>query len=66
MFLGLSRKGNDLDHSLMETFFGILTQKMYHGKTFKTYEGLKVAIETYSYYSNYKRIQTKLAGRNPV
>jgi len=66
IFQSMSRKGNCLDNSPMENFFGILKQEMYHGKKFKTYEELKVAIETYIYYYNHKRIKTKLASMSPV
>lgn len=66
IFQSMSRKGNCLDNSPMENFFGILKQEMYHGKKFKTYEELKVAIETYIDYYNHKRIKTKLAGMSPV
>ena len=66
IFQSMSRKGNCLDNSLMENFFGILKQEMYYGKIFKTYEELKEAIETYIYYYNHKRIKTKLAGMSPV
>ena len=66
IFQSMSRKGNCLDNSPMENFFGILKQEMYDGKTFKTYEDLKVAIEEYINYYNQKRIKTKLAGMSPV
>ena len=66
VFQSMSRKGNCLDNSPMENFFGILKQEMYYGKTFKTYEELKEAIEKYIYYYNHKRIKRKLAGMSPV
>ena len=66
IFQSMSRKGNCLDNSPMENFFGILKQEIYYGKIFKTYEELKEAIETYIYYYNHKRIKTKLAGMSPV
>ena len=66
VFQSMSRKGNCLDNSPMENFFGILKQEMYYGKTFKTYEELKEAIEKYIYYHNHKRIKRKLAGMSPV
>ena len=66
IFQSMSRKGNCLDNSPMENFFGILKQEMYYGKKFKTYEELKEAIEDYIYYYNHKRIKTKLAGMSPV
>ena len=56
----MSRKGNCLDNSPMENFFGILKQEMYYGKTFKTYEELKEAIEKYIYYYNHKTNQKKI------
>lgn len=66
IFQSMSRKGNCLDNSPMENFFGILKQEMYYGKIFKTYEELKEAIENYIYYYNHKRIKRKLAGMSPV
>ncbi|WP_353420900.1 IS3 family transposase [Staphylococcus nepalensis] len=30
----MSRKGNCLDNSVMENFFGLLKQEMYYGKSF--------------------------------
>lgn len=66
IFQSMSRKGNCLDNSPMENFFGILKQEMYYGKTFKTYVKLKEAIENYIDYYNHKRIKIKLAGMSPV
>ena len=66
VFQSMSRKGNCLDNSPMENFFGILKQEMYYGKTFKTYEELKESIENYIYYYNHKRIKRKLASMSPV
>ena len=43
----MSRKGNCLDNSPMENFFGILKQEMYYGMEFKNYEQLKNEIEEY-------------------
>lgn len=62
----MSRKGNCLDHSPMENFFGILKQEMYYGKTFKPYEELKESIEKNRYYYHPKRIKRKLASMSPV
>ena len=66
IFQSMSRKGNCLDNSPMENFFGILKQEMYYGKTYKTYEELKEVIEKYIHYYNHKRIKRKLAGMSPV
>lgn len=32
IFQSMSRKGNCLDNSVMENFFGILKQEIYYGK----------------------------------
>lgn len=53
-----SRKGNCMDNSLMENFFGILKNEMFYGheKEFKTLDNLQVAIEEYIKWYNEKRI----------
>lgn len=54
----MSRKGNCLDNSPMENFFGIMKNEIFYGKeyTFKSLEDLKVAMEYYIEYYNYERI----------
>lgn len=66
VFQSMSRKGNCLDNSPMENFFGLLKQEMYYGKRRCTYEELKNRIEAYMNYYNNKRIKQKLAGMSPV
>jgi transposase InsO family protein len=66
IFQSMSRKGNCLDNSPMENFFGILKQEMYHGETLCTYKELSEKIERYLDYYNNKRIKQKLAGMSPV
>ncbi|VEF47783.1 integrase catalytic subunit [Bacillus freudenreichii] len=66
VFQSMSRKGNCIDNSPMENFFGLLKQEMYHGEELCTYEELKKKIEIYIYYYNTKRIKQKLAGMSPV
>lgn len=66
VFQSMSRKGNCLDNSPMENFFGLLKQEMYYGEKRCTYEELKNRIETYMDYYNNKRIKQKLAGMSPV
>lgn len=66
VFQSMSRKGNCLDNSPMENFFGLLKQEMYYGEPLRTYEELKRAIESYIYYYNNQRIKQKLAGMSPV
>lgn len=62
----MSRKGNCLDNSLMENFFGILKQEMYYGVIYHSYEELKEGIEKYIKYYNEKRIKGKLGWVSPV
>lgn len=66
VFQSMSRKGNCIDNSPMENFFGLLKQEMYHGEAKRTYEELKREIESYIHYYNHKRIKQKLAGMSPV
>lgn len=42
----MSRKGNCLDNSPMENFFGILKQEMFYGKDFTSYDHLISDIES--------------------
>ena len=62
----MSRKGNCLDNSPMENFFGILKQEMYYGEEFKNYNDLKNEIEKYIKWYNEDRIKTRLNGMSPV
>jgi len=66
IFQSMSRKGNCIDNSPMENFFGILKQEMYYGEERGTYTALKKRIEDYIDYYNNKRIKTKLSGLSPV
>ena len=62
----MSRKGNCLDNSPIENFFGILKQEIYYGKKFYAYEELKEAIEEYIDYYNKDRIKEKLGYLSPI
>ncbi|WP_295229771.1 IS3 family transposase [Veillonella sp.] len=66
IFQSMSRKGNCLDNSPMENFFAILKQEMYYGKTFQSYDELKMAIENYIMYYNTKRIKERLNWLSPI
>ena len=63
-----SRKGNCMDNSLMENFFGIMKNEMFYGEeaTFKTLDDLKTAMEEYIRYYNEERINTKRKGLTPL
>ena len=62
----MSRKGNCLDNSVMENFFGLLKTEMYYKHEFKSAEYLIKEIEEYIDYYNNKRIKSKLKGLSPV
>jgi transposase InsO family protein len=61
-----SRKGNCMDNSLMENFFGIMKNEMYYGYTFESMEELKAAMEEYIDYYNNERINIKRKGLSPL
>ena len=60
----MSRKGNCLDNSPMENFFGRMKNEMFydHEYEFTSIEHLIQEIENYIYYYNNERIQVKLKG----
>ena len=63
-----SRKGNCMDNSPMENFFGILKNEMFYGheSEFKTLNDLKKAIEEYIKWYNEERINVKRKGLSPL
>ncbi|WP_409967305.1 IS3 family transposase [Bengtsoniella intestinalis] len=66
IFQSMSRKGNCLDNSVMENFFGLLKQEIYYGNTFYSFDELKLAIENFIDYYNNKRTKQKLGYFSPV
>lgn len=62
----MSRKGNCLDNSVMENFFGRMKTEMFYGLKYESLEELSDAIKDYIYYYNNIRIKTKLKGLSPV
>ena len=62
----MSRKGNCLDNSVMENFFGLLKTEMFYKHHFYSAEHLIDEIEKYIDYYNNKRIKCKLKGLSPV
>ena len=66
IFQSMSRKGNCLDNSVMENFFGLLKQEIYYGRIYHSYEELKTAIEEYIVYYNECRIKESLGWLSPA
>jgi transposase InsO family protein len=62
----MSRKGNCLDNSVMESFFGLLKSELLYLQTFESIDQFKEELEEYLYYYNNKRIKGKLKGLSPV
>ena len=66
IFQSMSRKGNCHDNSVMENFFGLLKQEIYHGRTFNSFEELKKTIIIWIDYYNTRRIKKKLNWMSPI
>lgn len=62
----MSRKGNCLDNSVMENFFGLLKSELLYLQDFDSLEDFKKELEEYINYYNNKRIKCKLKGLSPV
>lgn len=63
-----SRKGNCMDNSIIENFFGTMKKEMFYGyeKGFKTFEELIEAMIKYIKYYNRIRINKKRNGLSPL
>jgi transposase InsO family protein len=62
----MSRKGNCLDNSIMENFFGLLKSELLYLREFSSIEEFKIELEKYIDYYNNRRIKNKLKGLSPV
>tara|TARA_B110000971_G_C19928592_1_gene462848 strand:+ start:513 stop:1112 length:600 start_codon:yes stop_codon:yes gene_type:complete len=62
----MSRKGNCLDNSMMENFFGIMKSELLYAEKFESAEVFIKALEEYIYYYNNKRIKSRLKGKSPI
>lgn len=62
----MSRKGNCLDNSIMENFFGLLKSEMLYLREFNSMDEFRIELDKYIYYYNNKRIKCKLKGLSPV
>lgn len=60
IFQSMSRKGNCLDNSVMENFFGLIKQEIYYGVMYYSFDELKLKIERFINYYNEHRIKEKL------
>lgn len=62
----MSRKGNYLDNSVMENFFGLLKSELLYLREFSSMEEFHIELEEYIDYYNNRRIKSKLKGLSPV
>lgn len=62
----MSRKGNCLDNSMVESFFGLLKSELLYLRNFESMEDFRKQLTEYIDYYNHKRIKTKLKGMSPV
>ena len=62
----MSRKGNCLDNSVMENFFGLLKSELLYLREFSSIEEFRIELVKYIDYYNNKRIKGKLKGLSPV
>lgn len=66
MIQSMSRVGRCIDNGPMEGFWGILKCEMYYLGSFKDYDSLVTAIETYIHFYNHERRQKKLNKMSPM
>ena len=62
----MSRKGNCLDNSVMENFFGLMKSELLYANDYKSMEHFKKDLKEYIDWYNNKRIKMKLKGMSPV
>ena len=62
----ISRKGNCLDNSLAESFFGVLKTELLYKQSFETAEEFIASLKEYIYYYNNKRIKNRINGKSPM
>ena len=62
----MSRKGNCLDNSIAENFFGLLKSELLYLQKFESIEQFKKELIEYIDYYNNRRIKCKLKGMSPV
>ena len=58
----MSRKGNCLDNSVMENFFGLLKSELLYLRDFESIDEFKIELENYIDYYNNKRIKENRVG----
>lgn len=62
----MSRKGNCLDNSMMENFFGLMKNELLYVNDFYSIEEFENELKKYICWFNNKRIKLRLKGMSPV
>ena len=64
----MSRKGNCMDNSIMESFFSVMKREMFYGHEleFTSFEQFKVVVSDYIWYYNNERIKEKTGWTSPI
>ena len=62
----MSRKGNCLDNSMMENFFGLMKSELLYLQRWNTIDDFEAALDEYIKYYNNDRIKLRLDGKSPA
>ena len=62
----MSRKGNCLDNSMMENFFGLMKNELLYVNHYNSIEEFEKELKQYIWWYNNKRIKLRLKGMSPV
>ena len=62
----MSRKGNCLDNSVMENFFGIMKSELLYAKKYTSMDCFITDLKEYMEYYNNERIKLRLNSMSPV
>lgn len=62
----MSRKGNCLDNSMMENFFGLMKTELLYLRECSSVDEFEKELHSYIHYYNHDRIKLRLKGKSPV
>ena len=62
----MSRKGNCLDNSMMENFFGLMKTELLYLHEWSSVDEFEKELRSYIHYYNHDRIKLRLKGKSPV
>ena len=62
----MSRKGNCLDNSMMENFFGLMKNELLYVNHYDSLEEFEKGLKQYIWWYNNKRIKLRLKGMSPA